>query len=105
MIESCLSVPFSNAVLKTDIFLFGLLVCVLLVEEGYGGCDRLDAAVEGTAVDSVDLGREGEEMRREFVGLIDAFAGEGGVGGDSCWCGNGGGVSAGFGVDNLEGEC
>jgi hypothetical protein len=44
----------------------------------------LDTPVEGTAVDALDGRRKGAKVCGEFMGLLDAFAGEGRIGGDSC---------------------
>lgn len=54
MIESRFAVPFPNAIFKADILLFLLGCSLVCVEEGYGGRDGLDAAVEGRGVDALD---------------------------------------------------
>ncbi len=82
VIETCGAVPFSHTVFssyKLSIWVGGAL--------GYdldSGHDGLDTPVEGTAVDALDGRRKGAKVCGEFMGLLDAFAGEGRIGGDSC---------------------
>lgn len=102
MVETCCSVPFSESIFSSYLLCFWI---------GSGGGERfdgwgegLDAAVERGGVEALDWRGEGLEVCGEFVGLFDAVAGEGWVGGDSCWGGDGGCVFAGAVVDDPIGS-
>lgn len=58
------------------------------------GVDGLQAAVVGARVDGLDSGGEGGEVRGEFLRLVEAVGGEGGIGGDARGRGDVGAVVA-----------
>jgi hypothetical protein len=76
VVEARHAVPFANSILTADFCGFRIWGGR---EEGDGGGDRLNAAVERGGIEALDWRVQGREVCGELVGLGYAVAGEGGI--------------------------